>query len=204
VDRFGADALRFTVLSAAAAGTDINLDHEDLEVAFAPGRNFANKIWNAGRFTLMSLGEGAVRTPAVVESDLELADRWILSRLQRTTDAVTRELERFRLHEVAEELRGFFWGDLADWYLELVKARLWGEEGEASKEAARATLVHVLDRALRLLHPYVPFVTSALWSGSPGRKARRGRRPSWWRPGRFPRSVSATRWPRGACGTSRS
>ena len=129
VDRFGADALRWTVLSAAAVGTDIRLDHEDLEEAFAPGRNFANKVWNAGRFTLMSVGDAPVRGLAAVEPDLERADRWILSRLQRAAHATSHELEIFRLHEVAEGLRGFFRGELADWYLELVKPRLWGEEG---------------------------------------------------------------------------
>jgi valyl-tRNA synthetase len=167
VRRYGADALRWTVLSAAAVGTDINLDHEDLDVAFAPGRNVANKIWNAGRFTLMSVGEGAVMRVAEVRQHLELADRWILSRLQRAIADVTKGLERFRLHEVAEDLRALLWGDLADWYLELVKTRLWGEEGEESRQAARATLIHVLDRVLRLLHPLVPFVSSALWEKLP-------------------------------------
>jgi valyl-tRNA synthetase len=167
VHRFGADALRWTVLSSAAVGTDFNLDHEDLEAAFAPGRNVANKIWNAGRFTLMSVGEEPVRPLAEVEGSLELADRWILSRLQHATREVTRGLEQFRLHEVAEELRSFFWGDLADWYLELVKTRLWGEDGDESREAARATLVHVLDGVLRLLHPLVPFVSAALWERLP-------------------------------------
>jgi valyl-tRNA synthetase len=167
VERYGADALRWTVLSAAAVGTDINLDHEDLDAAFAPGRNVANKIWNAGRFTLMSVGEGPVPELAAVEGDLELADRWILSRFQQAVEEVTRGLERFRLHEVAEDLRAFFWGDLADWYLELVKTRLWGDEGHASREAARATLTHVLDGVLRLLHPLVPFVSSALWEQLP-------------------------------------
>jgi valyl-tRNA synthetase len=167
VERFGADALRFTVLSAAAVGTDIRLDHEDLDEAFAPGRNFANKVWNAGRFTLMSLGEGPVKSLEAVDGDLELADRWILSRMDRTVEDVTRGLERFRLHDVCEDLRRFFWGDLADWYLELVKGRLRGDDGEASRQAARATLVTVLDQALRLLHPVIPFVTSALWDRLP-------------------------------------
>ena len=167
VARHGADALRWTVLSGAAVGTDINLDHEDLDAAFAPGRNFANKIWNAGRFTLMSVGEGPVSRVEEVKDDLELADRWILFRLPLGTEAVTRGFERFRLHEAAEEVRAFFWGDLADWYLELVKTRLWGENGEASRQAARATLIHVLDKALRLLHPFMPFVTSALWEQLP-------------------------------------
>jgi valyl-tRNA synthetase len=164
---YGADALRWTVLSGAAVGTDIQLDHEDLEAAFLPGRNVANKIWNAGRFTLMSVGEGPVSPLAAVKDDLELADRWILSRLQHATEEVTRGLERFRLHEVAEDLRTFFWNEMADWYLELVKTRLWGEEGEESRQAARATLVHVLDGVLRLLHPLVPFVSSALWEKLP-------------------------------------
>jgi valyl-tRNA synthetase len=175
VERYGADALRWTVLSAAAVGTDINLDHEDLDAAFAPGRNVANKIWNAGRFTLMSVGEGPVLELAAVKGDLELADHWILSRLQNAVDDVSRGLERFRLHEVAEDLRAFFWGDLADWYLELVKTRLWGDEGEASRQAARATLIHVLDGVLRLLHPLVPFVSSALWEQLPWPEGARAR-----------------------------
>jgi valyl-tRNA synthetase len=167
VERYGADALRFTVLSGAALGTDIRLDHEDLDEAFAPGRNFANKVWNAGRFTLMSLGDEPVRPLSAVVGDLDLTDRWILSRLDRAVESVTRGLERFRLHDVCEELRAFFWGDLADWYLEMVKPRLWGEEGDESRETARTVLVVTLDRVLRLLHPLVPFVTSALWDRLP-------------------------------------
>lgn len=167
VEKFGADALRYTLLSACAVGTDIRLDHEDLEASFAPGRNFANKIWNVGRFTLMSVGEDSVRTIAEVESDLEAADRWILSRLDEATERVTDRLERFRLHEVCEDLYRFVWGDFADWYLELVKPRLFEDADEASREAARATLVFTLDRVLRLLHPLVPFVTSELWARLP-------------------------------------
>jgi len=167
VDRFGADALRFTVISACGIGTDIHLDHEDLEAAFAPGRNFANKLWNAGRFTLMSVGEEPVQTLAEVEGALTRQDRWILSRLSRTSAEITRELERFRLHDVAERAYHFFWGDFADWYLELVKPRLRGEDGEESRQAARATLVAVFDGTCRLLHPLVPFVTEALWERLP-------------------------------------
>ncbi|HET9948202.1 MAG TPA: valine--tRNA ligase, partial [Longimicrobiales bacterium] len=167
VRAYGADAMRYTLISQAAIGTDINLDHENVEAAFAPGRNFANKIWNAGRFALMSLGDGPVRPLDAVEGDLELEDRWILSRLQRTAEAATEGLERFRLHEVAERLYHFFWGDFCDWYLELVKTRLGAGADAASREAARSTLVTVLDRALRLLHPLVPFVTAELWSRLP-------------------------------------
>ncbi|MEX1257285.1 MAG: valine--tRNA ligase [Gemmatimonadota bacterium] len=167
VDRFGADALRYTVLSMCGAGTDIHLDHEDLQAAFAPGRNFANKLWNAGRFTLMSVGEDAVLPLTAVEAQLEAADRWILSRLSRTTREMTDGLERFRLHEAVERGHHFFWGDFADWYLELAKGRLRGEEGEESRAVARAVLVHVFDGVLRLLHPLVPFVTEFLWDRIP-------------------------------------
>ncbi len=167
VDLFGADALRFTLLSAAAVGTDIQLDHEDLEGTFSPGRNFANKVWNAGRFTLMSLGDEPVGSLAEVGDGLQLADRWILSRLDRTVEKVTEDLERFRLHEVADALYHFLWGEFADWYLELVKPRLRDDAPVESREAARVTLVAVLDGICRLLHPLMPFVTSAIWDRLP-------------------------------------
>jgi valyl-tRNA synthetase len=167
VDQFGADALRFTVISAAAVGTDIQLNPNDLEASFAPGRNFANKVWNAGRFTLMSVGDDPVKPLAEVKDDLELSDRWILSRLSWTAESLTQELEKFRLHDVAEKAYHFFWGELADWYLELVKPRLREDADEASKEAARTTLITVLDGILRLLHPIIPFVTEELWQKLP-------------------------------------
>jgi valyl-tRNA synthetase len=99
--------------------------------------------------------------------DLQLEDRWILSRIQKVSAEATDNLERFRLHEVAEGLYHFFWGDLCDWYLELVKSRLAPGADAASREAARTTLVVALDRALRLLHPIVPFVTAELWARLP-------------------------------------
>jgi len=167
VEKFGADALRYTVLSMCGVGTDIHLDHEDLEAAFAPGRNFSNKVWNAGRFTLMSVGEGPVRSLESVAASLTVADRWILSRISRNADEITQALERFRLHEAVEKAHHLFWSDFADWYLELVKGRLRGEEGEESREAARAVLVHSFDRILRLLHPLIPFVTEHLWDRIP-------------------------------------
>jgi len=167
VELYGADALRYTILSMCGVGTDIHLDHEDLEAAFAPGRNFANKLWNAGRFTLMSVGEGEVLPLEEVREHLATEDRWILSRLSRTSGDVTRALERFRIHEAVERCHHFFWGEFADWYLELVKARLRGEEGDESREAARAVLVHAFDGVLRLLHPLVPFVSEHLWDRIP-------------------------------------
>ena len=167
VEEFGADAMRYTIISQCAVGTDISLDHEDVEATFANGRNFANKIWNAGRFALMSIGDGPVRPLSDVSADLALEDRWILSRMARAAEGATRGLERFRLHEAAEGLYHFFWGEVCDWYLELVKSRLGPEADPASREAARATLVVVLDRAFRLLQPIVPFVTSELWARLP-------------------------------------
>lgn len=186
VERFGADALRYTVLSMCGVGTDVHLDHEDLEAAFAPGRNFANKVWNAGRFTLMSVGEDPVPSLRSVRKHLTPVDRWILSRFSRTAAGMTRELERFRLHEVAELAYHFFWGDFADWYLELVKGRLRGDEGEESRQAARATLVSVFDGILRLLHPMIPFVTEALWSRLP-----------WPEGSERPEALIVAPWPEG-------
>jgi valyl-tRNA synthetase len=167
VHEFGADAMRFTIVNQCAIGTDILLDHEDVEGAFAAGRNFANKIWNAGRFALMSLGDGPVKPLAQVRDALELEDRWILSRLQHAAAATTQDLERFRLHEVAEDLYHFFWGEICDWYLELVKSRLAPGADPAGREAARTTLVTALDGAMRLLHPIMPFITAELWTRLP-------------------------------------
>ncbi len=183
VDRFGADALRFTLISAAGVGTDLYLDPDDLEASFSPGRNFANKLWNAGRFTLTSVGDAPVRPLPEVEADLELEDRWILARLDRATVSVSRDLERFRLHEVADTLYHFFWGDFADWYLELVKSRVQSED-DASREAARSTLVTVFDSICRLLHPLTPFVTEELW----------GRLP-WPEGGERPEALIVASWP---------
>jgi valyl-tRNA synthetase len=167
VHELGADAMRFTIISQAAVGTDINLDHENVEAAFASGRNFANKIWNAGRFALMSLGDAPVKPVRDIADGLELEDIWIISRLQGAAAAATEDLERFRLHEVCDGLYHFFWGDVCDWYLELVKSRLSAEADPGSREAARSTLVTVLDHALRLLHPVIPFVTAELWARLP-------------------------------------
>jgi valyl-tRNA synthetase len=166
---FGADALRYTVIAGGGAGTDQYLNYEDLEEAFGPGRNFANKLWNAGRFALMNLGGGGAPRLDEVEGTLEPTDRWILSRLSRTNTTITDALERLRLNEAAIAAHGFFWGELADWYLEMIKARLRGELGEASRRAAQATLVTVLDRTMRLLHPIMPFITETVWQKLPWR-----------------------------------
>jgi valyl-tRNA synthetase len=158
--------MRFTLIRGAPLGTDLHLNHEDLDKAFRPGRNFANKIWNAARFALPRL-EGADVTEDMTVSD-GLADRWIRSRLRRTETAVTEALEGFRLHEVAELCHGFVWGEFCDWYLELVKARLEGAGGEESRRGAAHTLAHVMLAWLELLHPIMPFITDAIASRVPG------------------------------------
>ncbi len=172
VELYGADALRFTVLASTGVGADIRLDHEDLESAFSPGRNFVNKLWNAGRFALMSLGDEPILSLAGVTDDLRLEDRWILSRLQRAVRGVDEELDAFRMQGATEVLRDFFRGDFADWYLESVKHRL--RPGGPGREAARSVLVHVLDGICRILHPLVPFVTEEMWGLLPGSGDRDG------------------------------
>ena len=167
VQKFGADALRYTVATGAGAGMDQYLNYQDLEVAFGPGRNFANKLWNAGRFALMTLGDAPRVSLDEVSADLETADRWILSRLSKATREVTDALEKFRFQDAGLSAYGFFWGELADWYLELAKPRLRGDAGEASQRAARATLVEALDGILRLLHPIMPFITETVWRKLP-------------------------------------
>jgi valyl-tRNA synthetase len=168
VNLFGADAMRFTLVSAAALGTDLQLDHQDLESSFRVGRNFANKIWNAVRFALANVTEADGSTDPMT-TDLELADRWILSRFARTSETVSGAFDRFRLHEAADAAYQFVWGEFCDWYLELVKTRLKGERGEGSRKAAAATLASVLDGWLRLLHPIMPFISEELYCHQPGR-----------------------------------
>ncbi|HEX2167859.1 MAG TPA: valine--tRNA ligase [Longimicrobiales bacterium] len=163
VQLYGADALRYTVISSVGFGTDVYMDPDNLDATFSAGRNFSNKIWNAGRFALMNIGDDPVATLDDVRADLETADRWILSRLSAATAEVTRQLEAFRFHEAAESAYHFFWGELADWYLELIKPRMQPEASAGSRRAAKATLVHVLDGALRLLHPVMPYITESLW-----------------------------------------
>ncbi len=192
---YGADALRYTVIAGSGAGTDQYMNYENLEETFGPGRNFANKLWNAGRFALMNLGDGPVPTVDEVKDDLEPIDRWILSRFSTATESVTEALERFRINEAAAICHGFFWGEVADWYLEMSKPRLRGDAGEVSRETARATLVAVLDGTMRLLHPIMPFITEAVWSRLPSRE---GNAPSlmvaeWPRPRSEWRDVEAER-----------
>ena len=163
---YGADALRYTVLAGSAIGTDVILDPADLETSFAAGRNFANKLWNVGRFILTNLS-GPTPHPADLDpQQFELADRWILSRLQTAVAETTEALERFRLNDAVGTLYHFVWDELADWYVEQVKPRLYGDV--RGGDVARAILAYVFETVLRLLHPAMPFVTEELWGALPG------------------------------------
>ncbi len=163
IAEYGADAVRFTVIYLAPLGQDILYSREKNEI----GRNFANKIWNAGRFVLMNrdqIGGVPQTTGASFNLDhLDLADRWILSRLHSTTAGIAAALEQFDINKVAKIIYDFFWHDYCDWYLEMVKSRLYGTEPEPVKIAVISRAIDVYDAALRLLHPLMPFVTEELW-----------------------------------------
>ncbi len=163
---YGADALRWTLIAGSSLGADVILDPSDLETTFAPGRNFANKLWNIGRFILAQLPEDVESIEKLNLSALALADRWILTRAYATIVAATDQLETFRLDEAAKACFEFAWKDLADWYVEAVKPRL--AAGDAA--AAQAVLAFCFDTVLRLLHPVVPFITEDLWQRLPGRR----------------------------------
>ena len=162
VEKFGADALRWTCVANTALGADLLLDPNDLETTFAPGRNFANKLWNIAQFVLGQLPKSVPAIDAVDRRSLTLADRWILSRAQAVIREATASLEQFRLDEAAKRCFEFVWNELADWYVEAVKPRL-------DDPAAKAVLAYCFDLALRLLHPIVPFITEELWQKLPGR-----------------------------------
>ncbi|MGH7592461.1 MAG: class I tRNA ligase family protein, partial [Gemmatimonadales bacterium] len=165
IDRFGADALRYTVVSGMSVGTDLILDPADLDTSFAPGRHFANKLWNIGRFLLGHLDSGAPLLTTIDVADLTLADRWILARAHEAIITATEQYQTFRLNDAAATGYHFMWSDLADWYLEQVKPRLYGTQ--AGSPVARAVAAHVFDVALRLLHPVMPFITETLWRRLP-------------------------------------
>jgi len=160
VEKYGADALRFGIMLIAPQGQDILFSEERLEV----GRNFMNKVWNAARFILMNLDEndlpGENFEPAKLK--LELADEWILSRLNATIHAVDKNLKKYRFDEVARNIYDFVWSDYCDWYIELIKERLYKKSPE-EKQTALQVAVHVLKNFLKLLHPYAPFITEEIY-----------------------------------------
>lgn len=161
VEKYGADAVRYSLIMLTREGQDVKLS----ENRFEEGRRFSNKVWNASRFVLMNL-EGS-RTDGTLKSAVRLEDRWILSRLAETTRGVSEALESYHFNDAATRLYRFVWNDFCDWYLELAKPRL--SEGESeSAQAVRGTLVRVLRDTLKLLHPFTPFQTEVLWNALHG------------------------------------
>ncbi len=163
-DKYGVDATRLVL--ASVGSTDTRWNDNQVESY----RNFANKIWNAARFCLMN-SEGAKVSPDAFQADaaeLPLHDRWILSRLNKTAREVDAALKSYSFHEAVQTLYHFFWDDFCDWYIELTKADVTSEQPSIERDRARSRLITVLEQALRLLHPFMPYITEELWQRLPG------------------------------------
>ena len=162
IDKYGADTLRFMLITGNTPGNDMRFYWERVESA----RNFANKIWNASRYMLMNL-EGFDHGFVPKEEDYTLADKWILSRYAKTARDVTENLEKFELGEAGRMIYEFIWNEFCDWYIELTKARLYDKEQERPRQTALYVLGYVLEHTLRLLHPFMPFLTEEIWQKLP-------------------------------------
>ncbi|MGN0448278.1 MAG: valine--tRNA ligase [Acutalibacteraceae bacterium] len=159
IEKYGADALRFTLATGNSPGNDMRYSDKKVEAS----RNFANKIWNAARFILMNLGEDE---PAPhIPADLALEDKWIISRFNNLAKEVTENLEKFELGVAVQKLYDFIWDIFCDWYIEISKIRL--QKGGTEAAAARAVLVYVMSETLKLLHPFMPFITEEIWQTLP-------------------------------------
>ncbi len=158
IDKYGADALRFTLVTGNAPGNDMRFYWERVEAS----RNFANKVWNASRFIMMHLGDAKITKPA--KEDLEVIDQWILSAVNTLAKDVTENMEKYELGIAVQKIYDFIWTEFCDWYIELVKPRLFNkEEDPVSANAAFWTLKTVLIDSLKLLHPYMPFITEEIF-----------------------------------------
>ena len=163
INEYGADALRFMLTTGNSPGNDIRFYMEKVESS----RNFANKLWNASRFVLMNINEEELAGEFKIE--LTLSDEWILSRLNTVIDQVTVNLEKFELGIAAQKLYDFIWSEYCDWYIELVKPRLYGQDFN-SKRTAQTVLLEVLESLLKLLHPFMPYITEEIWGHLPNSK----------------------------------
>ncbi len=159
IAKYGADALRFTIVTGNSPGNDMRFYEERCEAM----RNFCNKIWNASRFVLMNLGDGAL--PEGLPETLRLEDQWILSRYESLVKEVTDNIDKYELGVAAQKLYDFIWDDFCDWYIELTKPRL--QAGGEGKIQACQVLCFVLDGTLKLLHPFMPFITEEVWQALP-------------------------------------
>jgi valyl-tRNA synthetase len=167
INKYGVDALRYSLVKeVTGAGQDIRLDYNrktDESTTVETARNFANKLWNASRFVMMNLNDLKASKGTLQIENLELADRWILSRYYQTILQVREQLDAYSMGEATRSLYEFFWGDFCDWYIELVKSRLQEDADPISRETVQQTLTFVLDGILRLLHPFMPHVTEEIW-----------------------------------------
>ncbi len=159
IDEYGADAIRFTMLYNTSQGQDVHFSEKLIEM----GRNFANKIWNVSRFVLMNLEGFDIKTVDKNELKLELVDQWIFSKFNRTAKDVAAKLDKNNLDEAAKSIYEFLRGDFCDWYVEMAKVRLYNTEDEVSKKTAQYVLWTILESGLRLLHPFMPFLTEEIW-----------------------------------------
>ncbi len=158
IREYGADALRFTIVYLAPLGQDILFSTRKCEI----GRNFANKIWNAGRFLIMNSDEIEIKDELKFEY-LDIADKWILSELNKTISELNYALETYRINDAARLIYDFLWHDFCDWYLEIIKERIYAPESEEEKQAVLTRAIYVFETALKLLHPFMPFITEELW-----------------------------------------
>lgn len=161
IEKYGADAMRYMISTGSTPGQDLRFRWERVEQA----RNFANKIWNASRFALMNL-EGVKHEDIDISGDLSTADRWILHRFNETARDITRLIDSYEFGETGRLLYNFIWDDLCDWYIEFAKLSFYGEDIEA-KRKTQSVLAYVLDRTLRLIHPFMPFISEEIWQHLP-------------------------------------
>ena len=162
IDQYGADALRFALATGNAPGNDMRFSDEKIEAA----RNFANKLWNASRFVLMNLGDAEVPAGLPEDSAMTAEDKWIVSRFQKTVRSVCENLDHYEVGVALSEIYDFTWDTFCDWYIELTKNRLFDKESEGAA-TARRVLVFVLTGILKLLHPYMPFITEEIYGALP-------------------------------------
>lgn len=161
IEQYGADAMRYMISTGSTPGQDLRFRWERVEQA----RNFANKIWNASRFALMNL-EGFTSADIDISGELGTADRWILHRLNETSRDITRLIDAYEFGETGRLLYNFIWDDLCDWYIEFAKLSLYGED-QAAKKKTQSVLAYVLDRTMRLIHPFMPFISEEIWQHLP-------------------------------------
>ncbi|MGQ3684011.1 MAG: valine--tRNA ligase [Candidatus Loosdrechtia sp.] len=159
IDRYGADAVRFSLIILTTEGQDLKLSESKFEM----GRNFTNKLWNAARFIIMNITEESPAETRTEPSEYQFEDKWILNRLHATIEACTAYLEQFKFSDAAMKIYDFTWHSFCDWYLEIVKPRLYKPVNPEDKKTAQTVLAIVFNRILRLLHPFVPFITEELW-----------------------------------------